>query len=444
MTMTELRCQHNLMILGLIGLAVLYMLRVNLSVAIVAMVSHAEKVEYEGAFKESCPITESSNLIFNSISKNQKSIPKEGINWNEKAQGRVLGSFFYGYFLTNFAGGRLADKFGGKRVFGAGVLLTSVLAFFLPAAAQYSEKAFAFIRVLQGMTEGVTFPSMNTLMSNWVQPSRRALFMSRVTGGTIIGTVVTLSGGGWLAQTSFGWPCIFYLSGAIGLIYSLIWFHMVSDNPRTHSNVTEEERNLILQDLGHDKLFNDVEKSSQHTPWKKVFTSKPFIAVMVVHFGSSFGFYFLLTELPTYLSTVHHFDIKSNGLISSLPYMLMWILSVLYANQVHRLTSNKVLSIRMARKISTSLGQFGPMVLLLCISLAGCNSLAAVTIICLAVGMSGFVQCGFFCGFQDLAPNYAGTITGISNTIASIAGVIAPRITGFFKSRNSRPLVNGT
>lgn len=46
--------------------------------------------------------------------------------------------------------GMLADKFGGKHVFGAGVLVSAVLSLCSPALARISPYAFMAGRVLQG------------------------------------------------------------------------------------------------------------------------------------------------------------------------------------------------------------------------------------------------------------------------------------------------------
>ncbi|KAL7636747.1 UNVERIFIED_CONTAM: hypothetical protein RMT77_012501 [Armadillidium vulgare] len=415
--MDNLRCQRHLMILGLLGFAVLYILRVNLSVAIVAMVGTEQKKKDDIIFKESCPANEKDG--------SKETVFEGEINWDEKACGEALASFFYGYILTNFAGGRLADRLGGKRVFGFGVFLTSVLAFLLPAAARNSKEWFNIIRLFQGMTEGVTFPSINSLMSSWVQPSRRSLFMSRIAGGSLLGTVIIFPMGGWLAQTTFGWPSIFYTSGAIGLLWCVAWYHTVADHPNDHPYVTEEEKLLILKEIGNDKSRDEAKS----VPWGSIFTSLPFLATIVAHFGSNFGFYFLLTELPTYLSTVHHFNMRNNGLISSLPYLFMWLFSVSYGSFIHYLTTNKIMPIYIARTMSNAIGMYVPMALLICISYAGCSSGVAVSIICFAVSMSAATQCGYLCSFQELAPNYAGTLTGISNTVASIPGFLAPIIT---------------
>lgn len=73
--------------------------------------------------------------------------------WDEQTQGMVLGCFFYGYLMTNYIGGRLAERYGGRLVYGLGVTLTAAFTVISPYAARHSTGAFVFIRMLEGMTE---------------------------------------------------------------------------------------------------------------------------------------------------------------------------------------------------------------------------------------------------------------------------------------------------
>lgn len=49
--------------------------------------------------------------------------------------------------------------------------------------------------------------------------------------GCQFGTVVTMVMTGWLCETQYGWPSVFYLFGSLGLVWSLLWFPLVQDKP---------------------------------------------------------------------------------------------------------------------------------------------------------------------------------------------------------------------
>jgi len=67
--------------------------------------------------------------------------------------GWVLSSFFYGYIFTQIPGGWVATRFGGKYVFGVGVLVTSLLTLITPQMAYLNLWALVACRVVIGVFE---------------------------------------------------------------------------------------------------------------------------------------------------------------------------------------------------------------------------------------------------------------------------------------------------
>ena len=66
--------------------------------------------------------------------------------------GLILASFFFGYVITQLPGGWLGARFGGKYLFGLGVLCTSVLTIFTPLAARHSAgMLLILVRILEGL-----------------------------------------------------------------------------------------------------------------------------------------------------------------------------------------------------------------------------------------------------------------------------------------------------
>ena len=74
-------------------------------------------------------------------------------DWDENTQALVLGAFFYGYALTQVPGGWLAERIGGKKLFGFGCLCTALLTLLTPVAARAGVPWLVAVRVLEGMGE---------------------------------------------------------------------------------------------------------------------------------------------------------------------------------------------------------------------------------------------------------------------------------------------------
>ena len=74
-------------------------------------------------------------------------------NWDGETQGLVLGVFAWGYMSSQVPAGMAAERWGGKLIFGLGVLLTGVFNVLTPLAARSSLSALLVVRVLTGMSE---------------------------------------------------------------------------------------------------------------------------------------------------------------------------------------------------------------------------------------------------------------------------------------------------
>lgn len=68
--------------------------------------------------------------------------------------------------------------------------------------------------------------------------------------GCHIGTVVTLSLSGWFIQSEWGWPSVFYVYGALSLVWSWFWFRHTYDSPDLHPTITVAEKCFIKQGIG--------------------------------------------------------------------------------------------------------------------------------------------------------------------------------------------------
>lgn len=352
-------------------------------------------------------------------------------DWDSNTQGTILGAFFYGYIITQIPAGILAEKFGGKWMFGCGTLITAVLTLLTPVSAHAGVGWLVANRVLMGLGEGVTFPSMHAMIAKWIPPKERSKLGSLIWAGAQAGTVVSLPVSGYLAD-DLGWESVFYVFGVLGIIWFVFWIFFCFNSPAEHPRISKEERDYIESHIPSD----NEQSSLPFPPLLKIFSSLPFLSLIVVHFGQNWGFYTLLTETPTYLNEIQHFSLKTNGLLSALPYLCMWIFSICIGSLADYLIASKKISVINSRKLFNTIGFIIPALGLVWLSWVGCDRVMAIAALCVAVGFNGAIYSGFQVNHVDLSPNYAGTLMGITNMFANICGFVTPAVAGALTNNN--------
>ncbi|XP_042913090.1 putative inorganic phosphate cotransporter [Parasteatoda tepidariorum] len=160
--------------------------------------------------------------------------------------------------------------------------------------------------------------------------------------------------------------------------------------------------------------------------------SAPVWAFTFAMIGHSFGYLMLMTELPTYLTTILHYDLAANGFLSAIPFILQLFVSWIASWAADKLRKANKFSITFIRKLFNTIGMTAPAICLLAITQSGCRPELIVALLSIGLGIDGCVFSGYNITTVDMTPNFSGTIYGIANTIASLSGVIAPMAVAYF------------
>ncbi|XP_039152299.1 putative inorganic phosphate cotransporter isoform X2 [Drosophila simulans] len=439
------KTRHIFGFMGFLGFAVVYAMRVNLSVAIVAMVNQTAIPHSNSSVidTDTCPLPAPHH---NGSDPNPQ---KEGeFVWDEATQGLVLGSFFYGYVLTQVPGGRMAELYGGKKIYGYGVLITAIFTLITPLAAHWDLPLLVLVRILEGMGEGVTYPAMHAMLAHWIPPLERNKFAAIVYAGSNIGTVISMPLAGWLCSLDFlgGWPSAFYIFGLLGILWFIAWMYLVYDKPSDHPRISESEREYIERSLQVQRLINQdlaepEEEEGQDEvslrappeapiPWSSLLTSVPLWAILLTQCGQGWAFYTQLTELPTYMSNILHFDIQSNALLNAVPYLTSWFVGIACSALADWMLARRYISLLNSYKLWNTVASVVPSLGLIGIIYVGCDWVW-VTFMLAGVGsFGGAVYAGNQMNHIALSPRYAGTMYGITNSAANICGFLAPYVIG--------------
>ncbi|KAI5646635.1 major facilitator superfamily domain-containing protein [Phthorimaea operculella] len=337
--------RHWVTFMLFLGMANAYVMRTNMSVAIVAMVNHtALPVFHEETLDDECGTANVTSSV----------AAQDGpFVWSSTLQGYILSSFFYGYVVTQIPFGILSKRYGARLFLGVGMLINSVFALFVPMAAEGGYWWLILIRFIQGLGEGPIVPCSHAMLAKWIPPNERSRMGAAVYAGAQFGTVISMPLSGLLSAygPAGGWPSIFYVFGIIGTVWSLAFLFLVSEDPEKCKRIKENEKKYILSSLwGATGLA-----SSPPIPWTKILCSMPFWAIMIAHMGQNYGYETLMTELPTFMRQVLHFSIKDNGFVSALPYLCMWLFSMFISVVADWMLSSGRFNHTQVRKIINSI-----------------------------------------------------------------------------------------
>ncbi|XP_064551435.1 sialin-like [Drosophila montana] len=410
-----------------IGMAIVYGLKVNLSVTMVAMLNHTahggDKTNKTDSKQEECKPPDGMS---------QGGSNEDGpFTWSEPLQGTLLSCYFWGYMVSQIPLARIAELLSAKWVFFFSVAANIICTLLTPILTKLHYGGLICMRVIEGIGGGASFPAMHIMIASWAPQAERLLITSLIYVGTSAGTAVSIMMSGVLAA-KLGWESVFYVMGGLSCIWMILWIILVQDNPNKQKLMTAKERDMINSSLGTGGDKGEAKKM----PWCKIFKSCPFWALLIAHTCSNVGWYMFLIEIPFYMKHVLKFNVSKNAIYSALPYIPMMIFSVILSKILDTLQNREKINRTTARKIATAFCSIIPAACLVGLCFIGCLHYVAVGIMCLGIISMGAMFCGFLSNHMDISPNFAGTLMALTNTVATLPGIIVPQLVGFITEGN--------
>ena len=241
--------------------------------------------------------------------------------------GRIFSAFLAGYALFQTAGGRLADKLGGRRILALAVVwwgIFSALTVIVPAGFHAALLALMSLRFALGAGEAVMYPASNQFVARWIPSSERGLANGLIFSGVGVGAAFTPPLIAYI-MLRHGWRSSFLVCAALGLIVGLLWYLIARNTPEEHPGVSRGELAKIKAGLPTASL----QKKAKLISWGKMLQSKEVIAVTISYFTYGYVAWIFFNWFFIYLAKVRGLNLKSSAFYSTLPFMAMAVCSPL-------------------------------------------------------------------------------------------------------------------
>ncbi len=393
--------------------------------------------------------------------------------WDKALQGQLLSAFFLGYFTLQLPGGVLATRCWSPRMLtGCSVAMASLVTLFIPTAALAAPFWLYLCRLAQGAAQGPWSSALAALWSQWSPPEERSQMDSFPQVGLFVGALVFGSLTGVQCDHPDwpligGWQGVFRLHGLLGLVWVLLWFGIIRpmDDPASDRQCSDAERDYIQSSLAAEvkncgEEENNAAARIEHVcpaddgllkgttgvimprPLStvrlalEILSSGPVWAIVIVQSFSSFTAFILDDGLPSYLRDVAGLSLTQAGILASLPALIKTILTLTaawVADRVrHPSRGRRWATTGRVRKLFTG-AAIGPQALLLGIIAmsteltSGNYQTLVLSLLVVTDGLGGLrYGGGASVNHLDIAPCHAGIIQGFKNTVAQLAGYMAP------------------
>jgi ACS family glucarate transporter-like MFS transporter len=351
--------------------------------------------------------------------------------------GKVFSALLVGYALFQTVGGRLADRFGPRRVLAAGVIWWGVftaLTALVPAKIAGALLLFVAVRFLLGAGEAVIYPSANQFISRWIPVRERGIANGWIFAGVGAGAGLTPPLITYL-MVHYGWRSSFWVCSLIGFAAGAVWFVVARDTPDQHTRVSASELAEIHSGLTLQAGQNDsspITRSKSLVPWTRVLQSKEVWAVTVSYFCYGYVAWIFFSWFYRYLAKVRGLDLKTSAFYSMLPFLAMLVCCLLGGAINDRLTKWR----------GVRLGRCGVAVVAMVVSgvfiaFGSQVQSARLASVVLAGGAGALYlsQSSFWSVTADIAGVSSGSVSGFMNTGNQIGAAITASLTPWIAAR---------
>ncbi|VEB96268.1 Hexuronate transporter [Cedecea lapagei] len=224
----------------------------------------------------------------------------------------IVGAFQLAYTLFQPLCGWLIDVIGLKVGFLICASIWAVMCMLHAGAGSWLQ--LAILRFMMGGAEAAATPANAKTLGEWFPKKERPIAAGWAGVGFSIGAMLAPPII-YFAHSFFGWQGAFMFSGALALVWVVLWW-LFYHNPEQHPNLSKEELAFIKQDNEPPAV-----KLPFFTALKTVSKNKRFYGIAIPAFMAEPAWAVLSFWVPLYLANERGMDLKQIAMFAWLPFL---------------------------------------------------------------------------------------------------------------------------
>ena len=346
----------------------------------------------------------------------------EALGLTKVQMGWAFSAFGVAYAAMQVPGGWMSDWIGPRRV------LTFIVGWWslFTAATGWAFNLVTLIgsRFCFGLGQGGGFPVLTKTFTTWLPREERVraqgvMWLAARWGGAFApGLIASL-------MSVMSWRRAFEIFAGLGIIWVVFFWRWYCDRPSDHSGPNPAELELL-------SASSDTASGHGRVPWGLFFTSRTVWMLWLQYFCISYGWYFYITWLPTYLQQARGQSMGDSAWLAGVPLFFGGIGS-LFAGFALQSVELWIGSPARARRLIAQLGEFAAGGLLI-VSVQIESPVWAMVAMGLASFGNDLAMPPSWGVCMDAGGRYAGSLSGSMNMAGNIAGFISPPAVAYILS----------
>jgi MFS transporter, ACS family, hexuronate transporter len=325
--------------------------------------------------------------------------------------GYINSAFQVTYTVAFVLAGGFIDRIGTRVGYAISVAWWSLAA--ACHALARTPLTLGFWRGTLGVGESGNFPGAVKAVSEWFPRRERSMAMGYFNAGAAISsilgppTIVYLTG-------LWGWRACFVATGALGLIWLILWLALYRP-PASHPNITAEELAYIQSDAV-------AQTGRERTEWLAILRHRETWGFAMAKFLTDPVWWFYLYWLPPYLYDVRGFNLKE--ISWALPYIyIMAGVGSIGGGWLPSYLMSRGLDPAKARKMTMLF--FAALMPIAAMSALTSHTILAIVLISVAtLAHQGWSANIFACASDVFPSKVVGSVAGIGGTFGGVGGIL--------------------
>ena len=335
--------------------------------------------------------------------------------------GQIVSLFFLAYAIMYAISGYVVDRLGtkvGMAFFACAWSISQML-----HGLVTGKWSLAGCRFALGLTEPGNFPAATRAIREWFPAEQRALGVGIFNAGSSLGAAVASPVAAWLAL-NYGWRSAFFFTGALGLIWVILWWILYQ--PPQRNRWLSEKESAELTAAG---VVAESPAAKVRVDWRGVLRSRPCLTLILVRFLSDPVIYFVIVWFPAYLQRERGFDLSMIGKYAWVPFVFGDI-GYIFGGWISGRFMRAGWSLPKSRKVAMAVGaSLLPVAVLVPLVPSAALAIAATSVAVLghAIWVANLLTLP-----ADIFPqSEVGTAAGLSGMGGAIGGALANLVTGY-------------